>query len=107
LLAAAVAYRTSKIIINVFERGENFLQISILNFAFRYLVNRQKSLWKVEIYADERSFRKGASQWEKSPKEQSEECIFDNMALYFECRINNTHSFRLFSAIFPTGLKGE
>jgi len=59
LLAAAVAYRTSKIINNVFERGENFLKISILNFAFRYLVNRQKSLWKVEIYADERSFRKG------------------------------------------------
>jgi len=36
------------------------------------------------------------------------ECIFDNMALYFECRINSriniTHSFRLFFlAILPAG----
>jgi len=29
------------------------------------------------------------SQWAKSPKKQFEECIFDNMALCFECRINN------------------
>jgi len=33
------------------------------------------------------------------------ESIFDNMSLYFECRINKKHSFRMFFlAILPTGI---
>jgi len=31
---------------------------------------------------------KASSQWEKLPKKQSVGVHFDNMALYFECRIN-------------------
>jgi len=42
----------------------------------------------------------------KSPKKQSVECIFDNMALYFERRINKkrTPSDCFFFAILPTGI---
>jgi len=34
------------------------------------------------------------SQWTNTPKKQSEECIFYNMALYFECRSNKNALFQ-------------
>jgi len=37
--------------------------------------------WRVIIFST-------TSQWTKSSKKQSMKCIFHNMALYFECRIN-------------------
>jgi len=44
------------------------------------------------------------SQWAKSPKKQSVGvCIFDNMALYFECRIQKRTPSDCFLAILPTG----
>jgi len=41
------------------------------------LINREASTEKKE--------NGESTQWAKSPKKQ---CIFDNVALYFECRIN-------------------
>jgi len=45
-----------------------------------------------------------SSQWAKSPKKQSVGCIFDNMALYFECRINKALLQTVFLVILPTEL---
>jgi len=40
-------------------------------------------------------------QWAKSPKSSLYECIFDKMAQYFECRINENTLFQtVFLAIF-------
>jgi len=47
-----------------------------------YIVNLLKH------FEQEHTHTKLVSQWAKSPKKQSVECIFDNMALYFECLIN-------------------
>jgi len=60
------------------------------------LINREASTEKKE---------KGEStQWAKSPKKQSLRVYFDNMALYFECRINiNAILQTVFLAILPTG----
>jgi len=37
-------------------------------------------------------------------KSSPQECIFDNMALYFNAELTKTHSFRLFLAICPLSL---
>jgi len=46
------------------------------------------------------------AQWAKSPKKEPVRVHFDNMALYFECRIKkkkNTPSQTVLLAILPTG----
>jgi len=54
-------------------------------FEFSYKNVTTKVSIKKNRYASEHD----VSQWTKLPKKQSVgECIFDNMALYFECRIN-------------------
>jgi len=51
------------------------------------------------------NFNVGPSQWAKSPKKQSVRVyVFDNMALHFECRINNALLQTVFLTILPTGL---
>jgi len=45
------------------------------------------------------------SKWAKTLKEQSVRVYFDNMPLYFRCRINKTALLQtVFLVIFPTGL---
>jgi len=45
------------------------------------------------------------AQWAKSPKKQSGEVYFDNIARYFECRFNKNALLQtfVFLAILPTG----
>jgi len=41
-------------------------------------------------------YQSGQLQWAKSPKKQSVRVYFNNMALYFECRINKKRTRLLF-----------
>jgi len=68
--------------------------VSFLNFEESNPANFLHDLKPLLIIID--------SQWAKSPKNSLYECIFDNMTLYFKCRINKTHSL-CFLAICPLG----
>jgi len=71
---------------------ENFKNFK--SFAFEFVM-------KALIIINKTYHRFCLSQWEKSPKKQSVEVYFNNMALYFECRINkNARYFLIFWLIF-------